>query len=105
MAQFFAYRNANSNTRKQYPYLLDIQNDLLSELRTTVVIPLVPAHIASPMRLTRLNPSFTLEGEAWIAMTQDMAGIDRHQLGAEAHNLSMYRLEIIAAVDFLLSGI
>src|SRR5690606_15611813 len=98
-------KNSNPGTRKQYPYLLDIQNDLLSELKTTVVIPLSPAKIAASMSLTRLNPAFTLDGETLIAMTQDMAGIDRSQLGTQTYDLSAYRSEIIAAVDFVLSGI
>lgn len=105
MAQFFAYKNANPRTQKQYPYLLDIQSDLLSELKTTVAIPLSPAKIAASMSMTKLNPSLTLDGESFIAITQDIAGIDRSQLWGQAYDLSAYRSEIIAAVDFVLSGI
>lgn len=57
------------------------------------------------MSLTRLNPSFTLDDETFIAITQDIAGIDRSQLRSQAYDLSAHRAEIIAAVDFLLSGI
>lgn len=105
MAQFFAYNNPNPNTRKQYPYLLDIQSNLLSELKTTVVIPLSPANIMAPMRISRLNPSVALNDETLLAITQDIAGIGRNQLGTQAYDLSIYRSEIIAAVDFVLSGI
>jgi toxin CcdB len=105
MAQLIAYKNANPRTRNQYPYLLDIQSDLLSELRTTIVIPLSPAKIAAPMSLSRLNPSVALNGEMFIVMTQDIAGIDRNNLGVQAFDLSEYRSEIIAAVDFVVSGI
>ncbi|MDO8272242.1 MAG: CcdB family protein [Gammaproteobacteria bacterium] len=105
MAQFFAYKNANPITRNQYPYLLDIQSDLLSDLKTTLVIPLSPAKIAAPMSLSRLNPSFALDGETFFAITQDLAGIDRSHLGAQSYDLSALRSEIVAAVDFVLSGI
>lgn len=105
MAQFFAYNNPNPSTQKQYPYLLDIQSNLLSELKTTVVIPLSPASIMAPMRISRLNPSVALDGETLLAITQDIAGIDRNQLGTQAYDLSIYRSDIIAAVDFVLSGI
>jgi len=106
MAQFFAYKNANPSTRNQYPYLLDIQSDLLSDLKTTLVIPLSPAKIAAPMSLSRLNSSFALvDGETFFAITQDIAGIDRSHLGAQAYDLSALRSEIVAAVDFILSGI
>lgn len=105
MAQFHAYRNANPATRAQYPFLLDIQSNLLSELKTTIVIPLSPSRVAAPMSLSRLNPAMAIDGELFIAITQDIAGIDRNQLGSRAHDLSTYRAEIIAAVDFVLSGI
>jgi len=77
---------------------------LLSELKTTVVIPLSPANIMAPMRLSRLNPSVVLNGETLLAITQDIAGIARNQLGAQAYDLSIYRSDIIAAVDFVVSG-
>ncbi|WP_166835949.1 CcdB family protein [Rheinheimera pleomorphica] len=105
MAQFTAYANSNPVTHEQYPYLLDIQSELLSELKTTVVIPLSPADLVGTISLSRLNPALTLNGEQLIAMTQDLAGIDRRQLGAVADDLSTYRSEIIAALDFVISGI
>ena len=105
MAQFYVYKNPNPATRAQYPYLLDIQSDLLSELRTTVVIPLTPSKLAAPMSLTRLNPNIVIDGKSFTVMTQEIAGVDRNQLGAQAYNLSSYRSEIISALDFVLSGI
>jgi toxin CcdB len=105
MTQFFAYKNPNPASRKQYPYLLDIQSDLLSELRTTVVIPLVSQDLASGMTISRLNPEVKIKGEKFIAITQDIAGIDRQGLGTQAGDLTRFRTEIVAAIDFLLSGI
>ncbi len=105
MEQFYAYKNPNPATNTQYPYLLDIQSDLLNGLRTTIVIPLTPSKIVASISLSRLNPALLLDGESFTAMTQDIAGVDRNQLGAQAYDLSSYRQEIIAAVDFVLSGI
>ena len=105
MGQFYAYKNASPATRTQYPYLLEIQSDLLSELRTTVVIPLSPTNKVASISLSRLNPVLDLDGESFTAMTQDMAGMDRSQLGSQAYDLSSCRSDIIAAVDFLISGI
>lgn len=105
MSQFYVYKNPNPATRAQYPYLLDIQSDLLSELRTTVVIPLTPSKLAAPMSLTWLNPNIVIDGKCFTVMTQEIAGVDRNQLGAQAYNLSSYRSEIISALDFVLSGI
>jgi len=105
MGQFFAYKNPNPATRTQYPYLLDIQSNLLSGLRTTVVIPLTPSKLAAPMSLTRLNPTIVMDGNSFSVMTQEIAGVHRNQLGAQAYNLSSYRSDIIAALDFVLFGI
>ncbi|KAA0876363.1 CcdB family protein [Nitrincola tapanii] len=105
MSQFYAYKNPNPATHAQYPYLLDVQSDLLSELRTTVVIPLTPSNLAASRSLTRLNPTITFEGKSFTLMTQEIAGVDRNQIGAQAYDLSPYRSEIVAAIDFVLSGI
>jgi toxin CcdB len=41
MAQFDVYENLNERTKNSIPFLLDIQNDVLKNLFTRVVIPLV----------------------------------------------------------------
>ncbi len=105
MAQFKVYLNPNQSTRQTYPYLLDIQSNLLDELRTTVVIPLSPASLAGAATLAKLCPTLLIEGESFIAITQQIAGIDRKHVGEEVSDLSQNRAEIIAAVDFMLSGI
>ncbi|MCH4563994.1 CcdB family protein [Halomonas sp. EGI 63088] len=105
MAQFCVYKNKNPASRKQYPYLLDIQSDLLSELRTTVVVPLCSPSLAGGMQITQLNPSLDINGECFIAMTQELACIDRQRLGVMVCDLHHYREKIIAAVDFMISGI
>ncbi|MGE4534495.1 CcdB family protein [Halomonas sp.] len=105
MAQFNAYENRNPASRHRYPYLLDIQNDLLEELRTTVVVPLCPVAQAESVRMTYLNPVIEIDEERYIAMTQELAGMERKRLGKAAHDLGRYRDQIIAAVDFLVTGI
>lgn len=105
MAQFFAYQNLNPASRQQFPYLLDIQSNLLDALRTTIVVPLSPAQRVAGMTMSKLNPVIEINGDRYTAITQDMAGMNRNQLGPEAGDLTLYRSEIIAAVDFVLSGI
>lgn len=105
MAQFIAYQNPNPATRRQYPYLLDIQNDLLSDLRTTIVVPLSPGEQVATLTISKLNPILQLGGASFAVMIQEMAGIDRSQLGQEAFDLALHRSEVIAAIDFVLTGI
>lgn len=105
MSQFQLYKNANKTTQKNYPYLLDIQSNLLSELRTTVVIPLMQIRLARGHAISKLNPEIRVKGDKFIVMAQSLAGIDRRALGALVCDLGQYRSELIAAIDFVLSGI
>ncbi|MVF12287.1 plasmid maintenance protein CcdB [Ketobacter sp. MCCC 1A13808] len=105
MAQFVAYKNPNSRTKKLFPYLLDIQSNLLDDIRTTIVIPLSPESLSGNAAISKLCPKIDIEGKVFVAMTQQIAGVDRSTLGKEAYDLSTYRSEIIAALDFIVSGI
>jgi len=105
MGQFCAYHNPNPLTRNEYPYLLDVQTNLLSELKTTVVIPLMATDDTTSIRLSRLNPTFEIDGANFTAMTQEMAGLDRKYLGDYVCDLSHFRSEIIGAIDFILTGV
>ena len=105
MAQFTVYENPNRTSKKIYPYLLDIQPNLLDELRTTVVIPLCPIALADNAAITKLCPVFEIDNKRYIAFTQQIAGVDRKAIGKEVCDLSHYRTEIVAALDFIISGI
>lgn len=105
MAHFKVYENTNSNNSKKFPYLLDIQSNLLEELRTTVVIPLAPISSAGNAAMTKLCPIVEVEAKKFVVLTQQLAGIDRKVLGKQIGDLTSYRTEVIAALDFLISGI
>ena len=40
MAQFDVYENINTSSKKDMPFLLDVQNDILDELNSRIVVPL-----------------------------------------------------------------
>ena len=105
MTQFTVYKNSNRSTQKNYPYLLDIQTNLLSMLRTTVVIPLMQKKVAGDHIISRLNPVLKIKNESFILMTQNIAGVDRDVHGAEVCELHIYRSAVISAFDFVLTGI
>lgn len=105
MAQFSVYANQNTATSGQFPYLLNIQNDLLSALQTCVVVPLTAANHTGYRAMNRLTPLLTVQGSQYLMMTPQLAGIAKRELGEEIENLAEARLEIIAAMDFLLSGV
>jgi toxin CcdB len=105
MSQFTVYANKNAKARKTFPCLLDIQSDLLEGLHTTVVIPLCKASQLNGRIIDKLCPMVEIRGEKFVAMSQQLAGIDRSQLGKEITNLSENRAQFIAAIDFMILGI
>jgi toxin CcdB len=105
MAQFTVHQNKNPHTRSSIPFLLDIQNDLLRDLETRVVVPLRPASALKGKVLRTLTPLLQIDGEPFLMMTPQLAGIPRSELGARVSEVPQYRAEIIAALDFLLTGV
>lgn len=105
MAQFVVYRNKNPQTRSTVPFLLDVQNDLLDDLETRVVVPLYPLSMMKGRTLRTLTPALEIEGERFVMLTPQIAGIPKSELGAPVARVEQHRFEIISAVDFLLTGI
>lgn len=105
MAQFSVYHNKNAQTKKEFPFLLEIQSNLLSGLATTVVVPFIKFEDGRTKMLNGLTPVFTLGQENYIMLTPQMAGIQRQALGKLAFELEHARTDIIRAIDFLISGV
>jgi len=100
MAQFDVYRNYNNKTNAQIPYLLSIQNDLLDNLSTTVVVPL----ILNIDTIMNLNPIFEIENKKVVMSTTELASISKANLGDKVCSLETERTTIINAIDFLITG-
>ena len=105
MAQFGVYHNKNKTTQRTYPYLLNIQTDLLGTMQTCVVVPLTPLNTMTHPPMTRLMPILIVQGQEYCMLTPQLAGIHQRELGKEVEVLTAHQAEIIAAIDFLLSGI
>ncbi len=84
-------------------YLLDVQTDLLSDLNTRVVAPLLPAAHA-PRPAARLNPEFLIDGEPVIMVTQFMAAVSVGVLKSPVGNLTDEFEKITIALDMLMQG-
>ena len=103
MAQFDVYQNPNQKTQEAIPYLLDLQSDLLDDLATRLVAPLIKTpSIGKP--ILHLNPRLEVEGVAVVLSTAELAGVLKDTLGRKIGSLKEHRAEIIAALDFLITG-
>lgn len=103
MAQFDVYENQNPQTKDTIPYLLDVQADLLDNLSTRVVAPLITV-AAMGKAAKHLNPQFKIQKITVIMSTAELAGVNLHVLGERVCSLKEHRAEIIAALDLLFTG-
>jgi len=103
MDQFDVYTNPNPETKRAIPYLLDVQSDLLKNLKTRVVIPLYSVS-AMGKAAKHLNPQFSIKRTTIIMSTAELAGVTVNSLGDKVCSLKEHRNEIIAALDFLFTG-
>lgn len=103
MAQFDIYPNPVRGMGDAVPFVLDIQSEQLSALPTRMIVPLGRPDDFQPLR--RLNPLVEVDGERFAVMTQHMAAVPRDVLREPVGSLAPRRDDIIAALDFLFTGI
>ena len=105
MALFDIHANPDTRTKAAIPYVIEVQANLLSDLGTRVVAPLVPARTFRGA-VPRLNPTIPVGGEPHVLLIQQLAAVPKLALNAPPlENAEDKRYEIIAAVDFLVRGI
>lgn len=84
-------------------FLLDVQADLLSRLKSRLVVPLLPEGDA-PKPAARLNPVFEIAGEPVVMVTQFAAAIPAAEAGPAVATLRDRHEAVMAALDLLLTG-
>lgn len=104
MPQFSLYQNKSDNSHA-YPFLVDIQSELLQSLTTRLVIPLTPRHLFDGKVPASLCPSLALEQGEFILMTQYISSIPNAALTPPVGSLRTFRAEIIQAIDLLITGV
>ena len=98
MARFDVYENQGGGG-----YLLEVQSDLLSDLNTRIVVPLIPVSVA-PEPAERLNPVFRVAGEEVVMTTQFMAAVAERELRDQVGGLHEEHQEISNALDMVFLG-
>ena len=104
MSQYCIYQNKNENTKKIYPYLIDVQTSLLDSLETKLVIPLSLKKNFENKIIKNLNPIIEINGKEYIVLTQQLAAIPKKLIGDLVENNSVKRQEILSSIDFLITG-
>ena len=104
MHRFHAYELRSAKGQATYPLVVNVQSELVDDLRTRVVVPLARATIFKGRVINRLMPILEIEGESWVMLTAQLGAIRVRDMGAEVADFSGNRFAIIAAIDVLLSG-
>jgi toxin CcdB len=104
MPQFAVYRNNDARTWDVFPWLVDVQADLFQDLDTRVVIPLTAAAELIEFPLAYLTPTLMFDGQNYVLMTPQLAGVTRADLGPHAGSVADQQRTIETALDFLLRG-
>ena len=105
MPQFDVFQNANLETNEVFPLLVDVQAELLGNLRTRAVIPLTKAVELTGYPMSYLTPRVTFEDQSYLLMTPQIAGISRAELGPYVGSLANHEPVISSAIDFLIGGV
>ena len=103
--QFDVYANPSPRMRDVYPYVVDVQSDLLSALATRMVVPLAVTTLAAKDLPRRLCPVMTVSDKSLMLVPFEAAPLDKRLLKTEITSIRDRSHEIIAAMDAVLSGI
>ncbi len=98
-------RKTSVSKRDVYPYVVDVQSDLLSALATHMVAPLAVTTLAANDLPHRLCQVITVNGKSLMLVPFEAAPLDKRLLKREITSVRERSHEIIAAMDSALSGI
>jgi toxin CcdB len=84
-------------------FLLDVQSDLLDQLASRVVVPLLPVE-STPAPVRRLNPVFEIGGRKYLMATQLLSAVPMKDLAKHHRSLSEHEDQILGALDMLVRG-
>lgn len=105
MAQFFLYKNQDKRSKDSYPFFVDVQNSLFSDLNSRMVIPFTEHGSLNKTDVERLCPVIPVHGKNYALLTHQMTSVPIAILSKEELSLEDYRYEILDAIDMLITGI
>jgi toxin CcdB len=104
MARFDVYRNQGKS--KQFvPYLVDVQSELLSHLKTRMVIPMYHLDQFLGVNIPKdLSPVFKIENHECVLQTPEMGSILLSALKQRVDSLAKKQHIVTGAMDLLFHG-
>lgn len=103
--QFDIYENPSPRMRDVYPFVVDVQSNLLSALATRMVVPLAITSLSAKDLPQRMCPIITINNRPLMLVPFEAAPLDKRLLRIEIASVLERSYEIIAAMDSVLSGI
>lgn len=103
--QFSVFENPSPRMREVYPFVVDVQSDLLASLATRMVVPLAVTPLAAKDLPRQLCPLITVNDRPLMLVPFEAAPLDKRLLKTEIASIRERSHEIIAAMDAVLSGI
>ena len=91
--------------RDVYPYVVDVQSDLLSSLATRMVVPLAVTSLTAADLPRRLCPVMSVKSQSLMLVPFEAAPLDKRLLKKKLASMQDRSHDIIAAMDAVLSGI
>lgn len=103
--QYDVYPNPSPRMRDVYPFMVDVQSDLLKNLATRMVVPLAVSQLPTSSIPRRLCPVVMVKGQSLMLVPFEAAPLDKRFLQSKVVSLRDRADDIVAAMDAVLSGI
>ena len=104
MSQYDVFDNPIPQARRAFPFVAVLQSELADTGRDRMVAPLVPR-----ARMTgavgRLTPVVKVAGVEHVLLVPRMTAMVATDLRTVIDGLTVYRSDIVAALDFLFLGV
>jgi toxin CcdB len=103
-SQFAVFENRNPASRRLYPFLVDLQSELLADVLATRLVAPVARAPAIKRPIAELTPVVTFQGSDYVIDIPQMAAVFRKALGSPTGSLAAYRNDLVRAIDRLVTG-
>jgi toxin CcdB len=105
MAQYDVYANPNPASRDAVPYVVDVQNRLLSQFTTRLVVPLRPAGAELAGAPRRLLPRLQVLSTTYVLYPHQAAPVESRLLKKPVASVAAQAADVLGALDAVISGV